>query len=525
MGQVLRGRRFRDPVHGDIRLGPIQAAIVDTPVFQRLRYIKQNGLLHFVFPGAVHTRFAHSIGTCHVARLVFDNIAEDFRATNHKIGASDFRYIEQVFLTAALLHDCGHLAFSHSIEGLKLKGGEHFLKSLNEIAREWSIDSAGEIDLEAWLSEIMESGVWSDSSVESRVTHEMLSILFIQYLNNYTDLTNLVSEHLDVDASHFFGDVQSLIDERFAFSNNFEGSAKRISQGVKNIESVSEDDRADHLHKALSSLISGTLDVDRMDYLLRDSLFTGTSYGKYDFHTIVNSCRIGVFEPLGQLMVCIEARAVCALEDFLWGRYQLFNQVLNHKANVILNGVLAIAISELVDSSARLARPSTFEEFLVLTDESVMSVMREESTSLSKKRVKVFKKVFVDRKLPTYFGKVDLTNLPDEFSDQDLKQEEERLIAKEKKRISRDQSVSEDDIRTQRTESTLLRKVTAPYIIRYDKNANEEVIESFVNSQHSGLMSWGGVAEDQSDDEADSLRVSIPASVKHVHFFFLKENA
>src|SRR5262245_22950841 len=70
---------IRGAVHLDIQLGPVEPAIIDTPLFQRLRYIRQTGLLHFVFPGAVHTRFSHSIGTMHVSRRVFSRLFDEYR--------------------------------------------------------------------------------------------------------------------------------------------------------------------------------------------------------------------------------------------------------------------------------------------------------------------------------------------------------------------------------------------------------------------------------------------------------------
>ncbi|CAL1543481.1 unnamed protein product [Lymnaea stagnalis] len=58
---------FNDPIHGNMQLHPVCQKIVDTPQFQRLRFIKQIGMVYFVFPGAAHNRFEHSLGVCHLA--------------------------------------------------------------------------------------------------------------------------------------------------------------------------------------------------------------------------------------------------------------------------------------------------------------------------------------------------------------------------------------------------------------------------------------------------------------------------
>jgi HD superfamily phosphohydrolase len=73
-GKGPRPRLVRDPIHGDIAISALEAAVIDTRVFQRLRYLRQDGLLHFIFPGAVHTRFAHSIGTMAVAERVLSHL-------------------------------------------------------------------------------------------------------------------------------------------------------------------------------------------------------------------------------------------------------------------------------------------------------------------------------------------------------------------------------------------------------------------------------------------------------------------
>ena len=138
------GLTVRDAIHGDIFLTPLQAAVVDTPVFQRLRYIRQNGLLHFVFPGAVHTRFAHSIGTMHLARRVFQSLFPSYRPTINGKERSPLGYIGAVFELAALLHDVGHCAFSHSIERVELRG-EPFFHSMRTLVEEWQMS-----DLTTW---------------------------------------------------------------------------------------------------------------------------------------------------------------------------------------------------------------------------------------------------------------------------------------------------------------------------------------------------------------------------------------
>ena len=101
-------KRISDPVHGTIGLSKIECDIIDTPAFQRLRNVKQLGLAYYVFPGADYSRFAHSIGVCHVT----GRILESLRGNGTDI---DDREIQRYRL-AGLCHDIGHYPFSHAAE-------------------------------------------------------------------------------------------------------------------------------------------------------------------------------------------------------------------------------------------------------------------------------------------------------------------------------------------------------------------------------------------------------------------------
>jgi HD superfamily phosphohydrolase len=99
---------FRDPVHGDIELSGDLVELLDTPQMQRLRGIKQLGTACLVYPGALHTRFDHSLGTCWMAHRLLDGLA----LQGASVEAEDRRAI----LAAALLHDVGHIPYGHTLE-------------------------------------------------------------------------------------------------------------------------------------------------------------------------------------------------------------------------------------------------------------------------------------------------------------------------------------------------------------------------------------------------------------------------
>ena len=98
----------RDPLWNNIRLEPEALAVVDTPAFQRLRYVRQLGHAFLVYPGATHTRFEHALGTYHLARRVLAQLDEIEGRPDPAEGLA--------VRIAALLHDIGHYPFSHALE-------------------------------------------------------------------------------------------------------------------------------------------------------------------------------------------------------------------------------------------------------------------------------------------------------------------------------------------------------------------------------------------------------------------------
>ncbi|MFO7997192.1 MAG: HD domain-containing protein [Dehalococcoidia bacterium] len=102
---------IRDAIHGFISLNELEKKIVQQPHFQRLRFIRQLGTTDWVYPGAVHSRFEHSLGVFHLASLVVDRIRRYLRLTDQDV---------EIFKVACLLHDIGHGPFSHVLEEASL---------------------------------------------------------------------------------------------------------------------------------------------------------------------------------------------------------------------------------------------------------------------------------------------------------------------------------------------------------------------------------------------------------------------
>ena len=122
-------KKIYDPIHGFIKLGELEAWLVDSPVFQRLHDIRQLGVTYLVYPGATHTRFEHSLGVMHVATEIFDQITAKYPPCH----AYNLEYWRQIVRLSALCHDLGHLPFSHVAEKILLGKGGHERWTLNVI--------------------------------------------------------------------------------------------------------------------------------------------------------------------------------------------------------------------------------------------------------------------------------------------------------------------------------------------------------------------------------------------------------
>ncbi len=136
-------RSILDPLHGLIRFTDEEVKVLSSPIFQRLRKIKQNGLLHYVFPSATHTRFEHSLGVLFVADSMLQSLIYNSVASTKKLAKSgewlpgqaiDFskscedeetaRYIFRVTRLAALVHDLGHGPLSHTFDSFAPKSAD-----------------------------------------------------------------------------------------------------------------------------------------------------------------------------------------------------------------------------------------------------------------------------------------------------------------------------------------------------------------------------------------------------------------
>ena len=256
------GKLVVDSIHGDIPLTDREVQVIDTASFQRLRKLKQLAMSQMAYPNATHTRFAHSLG----ALAIMERITKIAKASG-QIKLS--RKQEEDLRLAALLHDIGHYPYSHLMERIdKVKLIKEQVEGAT-VAEKTLLDRSGEPYPE----------------------HDLVG-------------TYIVTEQSDL--------IKALGGKRRAkaIANLF--GPKRPTESKKSLQ--------------LSKLVHSSLDMDRLDYLLRDSKATGVPYGQIDINYLLNNLKVS---PSG--MLGISEKAIPAAEQFLLARFFMHRTVYYHK--------------------------------------------------------------------------------------------------------------------------------------------------------------------------------------------------
>jgi HD superfamily phosphohydrolase len=246
MSSDQRFKLFSDPVHGFISVPKnLIMDLIQTPEVQRLRRIRQLGVGHLVFPGAEHTRFNHALGAMALMQDALGSLSEK--------GTPISPEEQTAALAAALLHDVGHGAFSHTLEHQLIADFEH---------------------------------------------EDMSRVLLVR-----------LNERLD-----------GALDRTLAiFDDTYE-------------------------RPFFHQLVSSQLDMDRLDYLRRDSFYTGVAEGEVGVQRLIKTMRVHPLDGGSNSEIMIEAKGIYAVENFLISRRLMYWQVYLHKTvlagDELLRGIL-----------------------------------------------------------------------------------------------------------------------------------------------------------------------------------------
>ena len=274
---------INDAIHGQFKLEGVVQDLLSTPEMNKLSHIKQLGLAHLVFPGSHHTRFEHSLGASHIAGRMADSLSLEDIDTD-------------TLRAAAMLHDVGHGPYSHTLEHILAdRGGvDHMEVTKGIILGEYDVvvDGEGEsIDERESIPVILEDNGLDPKLVSSLITGP--------------------------DAS---------------------GTERSLLSWAEGKEDFSGEDNS------LAKLVHGPVDCDQLDYLLRDSHFTGVKHGVVDHNRLIECLQVQGGD------IVVEQGGLSALEGMLVARGLMYSAVYFHRVTRVTEVMLSRAVERAGDN-------------------------------------------------------------------------------------------------------------------------------------------------------------------------------
>jgi len=381
-----------DPVHGGIPLLSHEVLVIDHPLFQRLRAICQNDILSLVFPGATHSRFLHSIGVMHVGNRMFQSLVESYLqqrdiANKDNINAANeipdkllsaIDYFNKIIRLGCLLHDSGHSSFSHQFN--KTQKITDLMSYPDRFQSLW----AG-INIENLYPELPKI-----------LEHEHYSVRCAWEIFDHIQLEKFGIYRYDV-----LGIMETT---RTQFSSLFYQHALNFWQFITHTETKNNNQNQpvpenipEMVGALLSSIISGEVDADRADYMLRDGFHSSVMIGGFNLDHLLSNLRFGWDLKTPWLGLAITQKGLGSLEDFVFSRYQMYRQVYAHKTALGFDWLLREAINEVLENPEVYKYVdqclSKINEFGQLTDSYFWELFR----TYGRNRPKSFSRCIIER--------------------------------------------------------------------------------------------------------------------------------
>lgn len=300
--------KILDNVHGFIYYTEAESKIIDTLLFKRLQSIKQLSVADWVFPGSEHTRYIHSLGVMYIA----DKIAIQL-----KLCVKDRKIIR----LAGLLHDIGHYPLSHVCEfpyrkDLESFPDDSFCKSINDTVEE-KINS---ID-----TDIADDYMKKSSGFH----HEQIGANIV--LCN-TEIRDIIVEECGKEAPEIIADMI-----------------------IGNIEHA-------NTNPLFVQILHSELDADGIDYLMRDAMFSGTSFGNFELDQLIGC--MTAYEYLGKPILCITPKGIAAADQYLINKFFSYSQVVYNKHISITEWMAEQVVNWMQKNNAYFPRSNTLKSWV-----------------------------------------------------------------------------------------------------------------------------------------------------------------
>lgn len=374
------GKVINDPIWGCVKFTNSEIAIIDTPLFQRLRDIYQVGLGLYTYPSARHSRFEHSLGTVAIASRMVENLKS---RTDKMITENDVKDVR----FAALLHDIGHCFYSHL--------SETYYSSLPEfvfLLRYFNITFG----------------------VKPKA-HEVLSYLIVTS-----------------DAFKKFAEENDIFDDNYiAVTKNIDELMVRIGNIIIGVKNNGREDTPHSKTKMsfLTGIINGDIDADKLDYIKRDSHTSGLPL-TFDTERLLYKMNVRQSSDGKELQLVVDIAGITAVEEITFSKLML-NNYLYHHQKILATETMAKDIAFALIKLGDIKHPADFLRYTDKTIEALVDDARIPFADLNcQNNVGHFVRQVKDRYLPKRCFEINSRVIEPVYFD-DEREEQQRSLAQE----------------------------------------------------------------------------------------------
>lgn len=307
--------KIYDNIYGFIYLTKEEKELLSTPYFQRLNHIRQLGLAYFVFPGAVHTRFSHSLGVLHIAEKMIQRLKKiGYQPLIDKKLKDKYHKIVRL---AALLHDIGHYPLSHTLEA-SYKECSHI------------------IDYEKTSPLLYQGLLEEEVSDKNQIAKDFKTNLNSNNINRILYYVDKMKE-IEDEKYHHENLAEKVIKSK-TFSTILKDKFKLEDDDIDTICKIINGKNNKKEYYILAKIIKSNFDADQLDYMLRDTRNTGINVN-VDLDYIINNMYVckRKLNGIERQVICYSAKALSAIEQFLLSKYYWYSNILFYEKAYIIN--------------------------------------------------------------------------------------------------------------------------------------------------------------------------------------------
>ncbi|MBQ3612361.1 MAG: HD domain-containing protein [Firmicutes bacterium] len=312
----IEAKTIHDPIWGSTEYSEWEMQLIDSPLIQRLRNISQVGLAVLTYPAARHSRFEHTLGVAAATKRLVDRI--NLNCENFTINQA----VKNKLILAAIMHDVGHCFYSHLSESIygNLKDFAELRKDVKEVL-----------------------------GVKPK-PHELLSLIIVNSDAFKSFFSTAVNYPNKANVDKLLEDIGKII----------------IGVNITNNDTI---------ESYQTSIINGSFDVDKLDYIKRDSYTAGLALD-FDIERLFTKIKVHALSIDGKIenRLVIQANGVTAIEELTFCKIMLFSYIYYHQKVLITEDI----IKDYSQALLKLDLINTYTDFLNLDEASLLSLSKEQ---------------------------------------------------------------------------------------------------------------------------------------------------